>query len=123
MSASGEEREMIEHVLRDCSWSQFFWDASPLRLVYEASDRVSFADWKTKIRQLEVNEFQELIATLLWSIRRWKLAPIGWWKMNTDAAVLTGIGTGIGVAIRDALGNIICCRYCFITSSFTADIA
>ncbi|KAH6808137.1 hypothetical protein C2S51_029245 [Perilla frutescens var. frutescens] len=67
----GLEPESIEHCLRDCAWSSFFWNISPLRLVLGVKDAcLSLLNWFERIAKIDDYSFHNLFAVLIWSC--WK---------------------------------------------------
>ncbi|KAK6160450.1 hypothetical protein DH2020_003831 [Rehmannia glutinosa] len=147
--------ETMEHALRDCPWSQFYWKASPLRI----SDHIlkkshaTISDMIMEISKVKNEEYAALFAVLLWALwysrnllqfqgktinhqdcynirmkclhdyqqvqgssntpsklnspKKWKRPQKDFLKINTDASVRSGIGTGLGVVIRDHEGKIV----------------
>ncbi|KAL6544962.1 hypothetical protein OROMI_023824 [Orobanche minor] len=68
-SRCGQACESVEHVARDCSWSNFYWRASPLRFQGILLDgNGSFADWIDLVREKLEDEGRCLFAWLLWNL-------------------------------------------------------
>ncbi|XP_050222825.1 uncharacterized protein LOC126672917 [Mercurialis annua] len=54
----------------------------------------------------------------------WKAPPEGWLKVNTDAAVFPGRQRiGIGIVVRDWLGNIVLARQCSMFGCYSPRLA
>ncbi|KAK6136178.1 hypothetical protein DH2020_030069 [Rehmannia glutinosa] len=67
----GTTIETVEHTLRDCPWSQFFWRASPLRLDNLLhTTTASIADMLMVISKMNNNDGECLFAMLLWALWR-----------------------------------------------------
>ncbi|XP_057791329.1 uncharacterized protein LOC131008471 [Salvia miltiorrhiza] len=65
----GVGAETIEHALRDCPWTEFLWDISPLRLQpISAGSHCSISDWFDSIKSFPNKELHAIFATVLWSI-------------------------------------------------------
>lgn len=47
---------------------------------------------------------------------KWKTPPLGTWKINVDAVVKEGQGTGFGVVIRDHRGKVVGSQFRFFRS-------
>uniref|UniRef100_A0A7C9EA03 RNase H type-1 domain-containing protein n=1 Tax=Opuntia streptacantha TaxID=393608 RepID=A0A7C9EA03_OPUST len=41
------------------------------------------------------------------SFEKWQPPPSGWIKINTDAAIIKGVGTGLGWVARDCEGKVL----------------
>ncbi|KAK6116532.1 hypothetical protein DH2020_049737 [Rehmannia glutinosa] len=65
----GDAIETVEHALRDCPWSAFFWRVSPLRLPPSLSlSTASMADMAAAISRVNDSDAQCLFAMSLWVI-------------------------------------------------------
>lgn len=53
----------------------------------------------------------------------WVRPRAGVWKINVDAAVKKGVGTGLGVVIRDESSRIHWCHYRFLHHGFPVEVA
>lgn len=63
--------ETMDHVLRDCQWSFFFWRASILRIIPPCGEsRTHLQEWILQTIQGKNTEFIEIFGMLLWSL--WK---------------------------------------------------
>ncbi|KAL6546504.1 hypothetical protein OROMI_022225 [Orobanche minor] len=63
------EDETVEHALRDCPWSNFFWRASPLRFEdHLLTKHVHIADWLLEIAKLKCEESKKLFGALIWGM-------------------------------------------------------
>lgn len=70
-SKCGQAEETLEHVLRDCSWTSFFWQASVLRLQSSPqSHLISLEKWILDFVQGHTTEVVEVFVSHLWTI--WK---------------------------------------------------
>ncbi|KAK6138511.1 hypothetical protein DH2020_027750 [Rehmannia glutinosa] len=65
----GLEDETMEHALRDCPWSNFYWRASPLRLDHLANiSNASIIDMVMEMAQAGNTEVEETFSMLLWAL-------------------------------------------------------
>ncbi|XP_057790949.1 uncharacterized protein LOC131008065 [Salvia miltiorrhiza] len=65
----GEDIETVEHALRDCSWTRFFWSASPLRLPPTPNEEIcTIPDWFEKIRESNEKDVHKVFANLIWTL-------------------------------------------------------
>ncbi|KAK6136378.1 hypothetical protein DH2020_029868 [Rehmannia glutinosa] len=148
----GFHSETIEHVLRDCSWTEFMWATSPLRLQpMDARERGDITEWIEHVMTNGEKESQSLFAILMWMawharnmkifqqkeiqhqwcIRTalkmhdeqvkaaerersrnfpraadvWQKPDAPWVKINTDASIVGGVGTGLGAIVRNSEGQ------------------
>ncbi|KAH6781070.1 hypothetical protein C2S52_012307 [Perilla frutescens var. hirtella] len=66
--------ESLEHCLRECEWSFFFWNASPLILnVGSGGHALSIRAWFEQISKIDEHAVHSLFAILFW---------INWKKRN-----------------------------------------
>ncbi|KAH6795437.1 hypothetical protein C2S51_036423 [Perilla frutescens var. frutescens] len=120
----GVAEETLEHCLRDCIWSSFFWKVSPLRLENVQSNHLSCISMAVKLQ----NEYQDAVKRepleqRLAERHTWQKPPIGVWKVNVDASVKESGDVGLGIIIRDHQGNPIVSRCKKISAKFAVDIA
>ncbi|KAK6153378.1 hypothetical protein DH2020_013017 [Rehmannia glutinosa] len=70
----GLDFETMEHAFRDCSWVEFFWAASPLRIRLPTIERRgSLTDWIERLAERKDPDSDNMVAMLLWSV---------WWARN-----------------------------------------
>ncbi|XP_057790943.1 uncharacterized protein LOC131008058 [Salvia miltiorrhiza] len=125
----GTHEETMEHVLRDCAWSEVLWRVSPLRLQPPNGD-CSMMDWNLLIfQQKDISHLDclAIASRALWSTPLRESLPnqlplsvdfcrLGQLKASSDAALSVGKGFGIGVVLRDKDDDIKGCRFGFAFS-------
>ncbi|KAJ1400517.1 Ribonuclease H-like superfamily [Sesbania bispinosa] len=113
-----ENAETEDHLFRDCAWTAVAWAQSPLKLQVQTLPLGSFRDWIDAMISSGPVETVCLFIALchgFWPESlmpnqqeiKWHAPPLGWYKLNCDAAKSTNGHWGIGIVARDSDGVVI----------------
>ncbi|KAL6566692.1 hypothetical protein OROMI_015096 [Orobanche minor] len=149
----GENEETVQHALRDCPWSSFLWQISPLRFGGKLLQHgTHMTEWFSEVLKIQCKDSKRLFGALLWTLwgarnklifdRKvlpqnqctllatrvilerdataiqqteaaaiipdiWEPPDVDWLKINSDASLRSGCGTGVGAIIRDSRGEVL----------------
>ncbi|KAK6163504.1 hypothetical protein DH2020_000368 [Rehmannia glutinosa] len=106
----GMEEETLEHALRDCEWTEFFWAVCPLRIRLPAKD------------ERAVKQTRSAAESRTWNIN-WRPPGLDKIKINSDASIISGEGTGLGVVLRDHKGQVVKTLFKFLDVEMEVEVA
>ncbi|KAL6218517.1 hypothetical protein ACLB2K_011727 [Fragaria x ananassa] len=113
------EEETFEHITLLCPWVQAIWFGSSLGLRIDRTSITTIDSWLLKSLDLLANvknEFRSANVPVLGTTNHsppktipttWSPPPVGWVKVNSDAAWLPSSSAGLGVIIRDSSERVI----------------
>ncbi|XP_074303828.1 uncharacterized protein LOC141638324 [Silene latifolia] len=89
---------------------------APITIV-ECADR-----YRVNYLQASSQEIPPSGTNLVGCHQNWKAPPIGSWKVNVDAAMFEGVGSGMGVVIRDHEGSVVRAAVQHVRQKWNVDV-